>query len=237
MPYGWFSTLCRRSLRTTSCWFDERRLVDRVEQVAHAVGFEPQRQLELIRRHGLEVVGAVVVGGAVDVAGAGGLEQPEVRVGAARASSPGTSCARRGGRNRCGRAPRWPADVVPEVHGDHRQPRFWLRITSRPLGSVILLERQARNVRRRAGAVLRRRVMRCRSRERRTTSTARTDASRDVVSCWHRDSSGYFHVERCRGSPTDTSTRPTGTAATLSPISINRSAVGVLRRPYAPAWP
>ena len=38
----------------------ERRLVDLLEQVAHAVRLEPQRELELIRRHRLEVVGAVV---------------------------------------------------------------------------------------------------------------------------------------------------------------------------------
>ena len=77
----------------------QRRLIDLVEQVAHAIGLEPQRQLELVRRDGLEVVGAVEVGRAVDVARAGGLEQLEVRVARARASSSETSCARTGARN------------------------------------------------------------------------------------------------------------------------------------------
>ena len=65
MPYGWFSTLWRRSLRTTSCWLARLAAVDLLEQVAHAIGLEPQRELELVGRHGLEVVGAIEIGRAV----------------------------------------------------------------------------------------------------------------------------------------------------------------------------
>ena len=87
----------------------ERGLVDLLEQIAHAIGFEPQRQLELVRRHGLEVVRAVVVRGAVHAASRRPLRAAESANRAARASSSGTSCARTGARSRCGPAPRWPA--------------------------------------------------------------------------------------------------------------------------------
>ena len=55
----------------------ELRLVDRAEQVAHAVGLEPQREVERVLRHGLEVVGAVVVGRAVHAGRADLLERIE----------------------------------------------------------------------------------------------------------------------------------------------------------------
>jgi hypothetical protein len=44
----------------------EFRFRQRRKQVAHAVGLEPQRQLERVGRHHLPVVGAIGVGGAVD---------------------------------------------------------------------------------------------------------------------------------------------------------------------------
>ena len=56
------------------------RLIERVEQKAHAIGLEPERQLELIRRNRLEVVRAVEVRRAVEPRRAGALEQPEVRI-------------------------------------------------------------------------------------------------------------------------------------------------------------
>ena len=59
----------------------ELRRVELVEQIPHAVGLQPQGELELIRRQRLEVVGAVEIGRAVDVAGAGGFEELEMRVG------------------------------------------------------------------------------------------------------------------------------------------------------------
>ncbi len=36
-------------------------LIDRLEQVSHAIGLEPERELELIGRHRLEVVGAIEI--------------------------------------------------------------------------------------------------------------------------------------------------------------------------------
>ncbi len=37
----------------------QRRLVERVEQVAHSIGMGPQRELELIGGHRVVVVGAI----------------------------------------------------------------------------------------------------------------------------------------------------------------------------------
>ena len=63
-------------------------LVGLVEQRRQAVGLDPQQRLEVGRRHGREVVGAVAVGGAVDAAladvGAHLLDQREVLAGHVR---------------------------------------------------------------------------------------------------------------------------------------------------------
>ena len=58
----------------------EPLLRERVEQEAHAVALQPQREVELVGGHGLKVVGAVEVGGAVDQRGARALEVLEVGV-------------------------------------------------------------------------------------------------------------------------------------------------------------
>ena len=43
-------------------------LIDLVEEIAHAIGLEPQGEFEAVGRHGLEVIGPVEVGGAVHAA-------------------------------------------------------------------------------------------------------------------------------------------------------------------------
>ena len=58
----------------------EAFLGDGAEQVAHAVGFHPQREVEAGRRHCLEVVGAVERRGAVLAGGTDALERFEVLV-------------------------------------------------------------------------------------------------------------------------------------------------------------
>ena len=45
-------------------------LIELAEQEAHAVGFHPERVIERGSRHVFKVVGAVIVGGAVEVGGA-----------------------------------------------------------------------------------------------------------------------------------------------------------------------
>ena len=54
-------------------------LVQFVRQIAHAVGFEPQGQFELVRRKRFEIIGAVEIGRAINVACARGFQQMEVR--------------------------------------------------------------------------------------------------------------------------------------------------------------
>ena len=53
----------------------ELLLIDGVEQEAHPIALQPERQLEPVRRHGLEVVGSVPLGRAVQVRRAIALEQ------------------------------------------------------------------------------------------------------------------------------------------------------------------
>ena len=95
-------------------------LAQRVEQRGHPVGLEPQAELQLVRRQGLEVVGAVEVGGGV-VHAAGALDdahvlglgdvpralEHEVLEEVRKAGLAGLLVLR--------------ADVVPEVDGHHRR--------------------------------------------------------------------------------------------------------------------
>ena len=53
----------------------ELGLADGADEMAHAVGLEPEREVERGDGHVVEVVGAVLVGGAVEVGGAGPLER------------------------------------------------------------------------------------------------------------------------------------------------------------------
>ena len=99
----------------------QHAVVESVEQESHAVALEPQRELELVRGHVLQVVRAVEVGGAVDERRAGALEVGEVAVGRQVAGAlehhvleqvrePGAP----GGLVR-------GTDVVPDVHRHERQ--------------------------------------------------------------------------------------------------------------------
>jgi hypothetical protein len=94
-------------------------LVDRVEQVAHPVRLEPEREVETAAGQRLEVVRAVEEGARVQ-AGAGGLQQAEVLTGgdvARPLEHQVLEEVREPGQ------PRWfvaRPDVVPEVDGDDR---------------------------------------------------------------------------------------------------------------------
>jgi hypothetical protein len=120
-----------------------------VGQIAHAVRLEPQRQLELIRRNRLEVVGPIEVGRAVQIAGARGFEHADVRVGrhvlralehhvleqVREAGAAGVFVGR--------------SDVIPEVHRDEREPVVLGEDDSQPVGKGIHLVFEIRNVARR----------------------------------------------------------------------------------------
>ena len=123
-------------------------LIDLIEQVAHPIRLEPQRQLELVRGNGLEVVRAIEVGGAVDRAAAGALDQPEMRIAGhvlralehhvlEEVREPGAS------RLFVGRT-----DVIPEIHGDERQPVILRQDDLEPVRQRELLEFERRRRRR-----------------------------------------------------------------------------------------
>ena len=93
-------------------------LIDLAQQVPHAITFQPESEFQLVRGQSFEVIGAVEVGRAVDVAGSGSLEITIVlrRCDVLRAfkhhvleqvSKPGSS------RAFVGRA-----DVAPQVDGN-----------------------------------------------------------------------------------------------------------------------
>ena len=121
-PYGVFSMLWRRSLRTTSCWFVELLLIEHVEQVAHAIGLEPQPELELVRRQRLEVVRAIEVGRAVEVRAARRFEQLEVRVARHVLRALEHHVLEQVREARAARRLVGRTDVIPEIDRDERQP-------------------------------------------------------------------------------------------------------------------
>ena len=110
------------------------RLIHLVEQIPHAIGLEPQREVQLVGGQRFEVVGPIEVRCPVDAAGARALEHLEVHVRGdvlrplehhvleqvCEAAAAGHLVA--------------GADVVPDVDGD--RPRSGARITSSPFGSV-----------------------------------------------------------------------------------------------------
>ena len=55
--------------------------VQRTQEIPHAIAFQPQRQFQLVGGQSFEVVGAVEVRSAVDVAGTGRLEVTEMSFG------------------------------------------------------------------------------------------------------------------------------------------------------------
>ena len=113
---------------------------DLLQQIAHPVRLEPERQLEPIRRHGLEVVRPVEAGRAVQVAGAGALEQLDVLVArhvlralehhvleqVREAGAPGGLVGR--------------ADVIPQVDGRQGQPVVLGEDHGQAVGQRVLLE-------------------------------------------------------------------------------------------------
>ena len=96
-------------------------LIELVGQIAHAVGLQPKRQLELIRGERLEIVGAIEVRGSVDVARARRFQQMKMRApwNVTRAFKHHVLEKMRETRaagELVGRT-----YVVPQIHGHHRQ--------------------------------------------------------------------------------------------------------------------
>jgi hypothetical protein len=112
----------------------------RVEQIRHAIGLEIERQFQRVRRHVLEVVGAIVVRRAVVVA-AGALEQRvehafldvlrslehQVLEQVREAGAAGLLVRR--------------ADVIPDVHRRHRHALVLVQDDREPVGQAELCVR------------------------------------------------------------------------------------------------
>ena len=124
----------------------ELRLIKRVEQEAHAIALDPQRQLQFIGRHRLVVIRAIKVGAAIDIRGAGALEQGEVLI---RAHMP-TALEHHVLKQVREAGPSGPligrTHVVPEIHRGQRQPMILRDDDFQTVAQSKALEFQPRNV-------------------------------------------------------------------------------------------
>ena len=96
----------------------EHLLVELVEQEAHPITLQPQRQLELIGRQVLEIVGAIETGGAVHERCAGALEVLEVHVLADVTRALEHHVLEQVGETGAARGLLGRADVIPNIHAD-----------------------------------------------------------------------------------------------------------------------
>ena len=95
-------------------------LGDGADEVAHPVALQPQGQVERVHRDVLEVVGPVLVGGAVEVGGAGGLDHVEEAVRGVLAAVE-HQVLEQVGEAAAPRALVLGAHVVPDVDGRDRR--------------------------------------------------------------------------------------------------------------------
>ena len=132
------------------------RLIDLLEQISHAIGLEPQRQIQLIRWHGFEIVGPIEVSRPVEIARTGGLEQPNMGIGGhvLRALEHHVFEQMRESRA-AGFLIRRP-DVIPKIHGHHRQAPVLSQDHFQTVGQRVFLERQPWDVGCRWHLILRR---------------------------------------------------------------------------------
>ena len=123
----------------------ERLLVQHVEQVAHAVGMHPEGEFELVRGHRVVVIGAVVVGAAVAVAGAGALQQA-VGQAARQVLAAGEHhvLEQVGEAGQAGHLV-GRADVVPDVDGHQRQALVFDQDHLQAVGQRVLVEGDGRD--------------------------------------------------------------------------------------------
>ncbi len=126
-------------------------LVGLVEQRRQAVGLDPQQRLEVGRRHGREVVGAVAAGGAVDAAltdvRAHFLDQREVLAGHVRRALE-HQVLEQVGEAGPSRHFVLRADVEPLVHVDDRQLAIDVQDQLQAVRQHVLFERDLRRRRR-----------------------------------------------------------------------------------------
>ncbi len=113
--------------------------VQLLQQEAHAVALQPQSQLQFVAGHGLEVVGAVEVRGAIDVGRADAFEIAEMRLlahvlGALKHHV--LEQMREAGAALC--LVHRP-DVIPQVHGNQGQAMVLVQQHGQAIGQRVAL--------------------------------------------------------------------------------------------------
>ncbi len=117
----------------------EQCAVEAFHQEAHAVALQPQRELQLIARHGFEVVGAVEVGRSIHVCRAGVLDVLDVRLLADMLRAFEHHVLKQMREAGAARPLIQRPHVIPEVDGDERQPVIFMRDHRQAVGQRVLL--------------------------------------------------------------------------------------------------
>ena len=118
----------------------ELRLGERRQQIAHAVGFHPERELERVRRDDFPIVGAIGVGRSVERR-ARALQRFEVPAIVVLRSFEHQMLEEM--REACvPRALVLRADVIPEIHRDDRTRAILMEEHVESVGQRVLRERQ-----------------------------------------------------------------------------------------------
>jgi hypothetical protein len=118
----------------------ELRLVDDAEQMAHAIGLHPQREIERTGLHVLEVVRAIEPRGAVDLGRARGLQRAEIFV-VVMLRAVEHQVLEEMRKARAARALVLAAHVVVRVHRDDRRLVVFVHDQRQAIGQHEALER------------------------------------------------------------------------------------------------
>ncbi len=112
--------------------------VQALHQKAHPVALKPQRKLQLVAGHGLKVVGAVKVRGAVDARPTDRLNNPDVRLLSHMFRALEHHVFKKMRKSRPPRSLVQRAHVIPKVHGHHWQPVIFVRNYRQAIGQRVL---------------------------------------------------------------------------------------------------
>ena len=133
----------------------ERRLVEHVEQITHAIAVYPQAQLQLVRWQGVEVVGAIEVRRSIRIGNAGGFQQAVGHASWHVLGGGEHHVLEQVGESRAARLLIGGANVVPDVDRDQRQSPVFGKNDFEAVFQAVFFVVDARKIvgfRRRSGA-------------------------------------------------------------------------------------